>query len=75
MVRHKAMTQDPGRMREREKQKCRVRVREHKCDTPSRPWKGVEEHLRAGRMYRGFEVYVRVEGKRAGDTIIHQGLS
>lgn len=41
--------QDEGKRETR----AQVRVRERKHDTPSRPQKGVKEHLRAGRMYGG----------------------
>lgn len=44
MTRPKAMTQDLGRVREREKQELRARVGEHRHDTPSslrRVWKSI----------------------------------
>lgn len=47
---------DPGSRQDEGKRETRaqVRVRERKCDTPSRPRKGVKEDLRAGRMYGGW---------------------
>lgn len=48
-----AQGHDPGSRQDEGKRETRaqVRVRERKHDTPSRPQKGVKEHLRAGRIY------------------------
>lgn len=71
-----AQGHDPGSRQDEGKRETRaqVRVRERKCDTPSRPRKG-ERAPACWQDVRGLEVHMWLEGSRLGTPFIHQGLS